>query len=181
MSGLPQQQARLDLLADCYRWVFCLYQQEKAHIHHRRVILCSFAWVAFAVGIQDHCKKGKNADGTPCRCETKNTKPHNAYDSTKYAQELDRGNTILKEYGNPQTQVFRFGGYIADIYEDARLINVAVGEPRLGNVNQIHDEILKKLESMVHARRRDTKIGGYPIPYCCKLETLQQMYTAEEL
>ena len=34
---------------------------------------------------------------------------------------------------------------------------------------------------MAHTRRRDTKIGGYPIPYCCKLETLQQMYTAEEL
>ena len=69
----------------------------------------------------------------------------------------------------------------ANIYEDARLINVTVGELRLGNVNQIHDEILKKLESMAHARRRDTKIGRYPIPYCCELETLQQMYTAEEL
>ena len=68
-----------------------------------------------------------------------------------------------------------------NIYEDARLINIAVGEPRLGNVNQIHDEILKKLESMAHARRRDTKISGYPIPYCCELEMLQQMYTAEEL
>ena len=56
-----------------------------------------------------------------------------------------------------------------------------MGEPRLGNINQIHDEILKKLESMVHARRQDTKIGGYPIPYCFELETLQQMYTAEEL
>ena len=29
--------------------------------------------------------------------------------------------------------------------------------------------------------RQDTKIGGYPIPYCCKLETLRQMYTVEEL
>ena len=34
---------------------------------------------------------------------------------------------------------------------------------------------------MAHVRRRDTKIGGYPIPYCCELETLQQMYMAEEL
>ena len=34
---------------------------------------------------------------------------------------------------------------------------------------------------MAHTRRRDTKIGGYPIPYCCELEMLQQMYTAEEL
>ena len=34
---------------------------------------------------------------------------------------------------------------------------------------------------MAHARQRDTKIGGYPIPYCCKLEMLQQMYTVEEL
>ena len=34
---------------------------------------------------------------------------------------------------------------------------------------------------MAHARQRDTKIGGYPIPYCCELEMLQQMYTAEEL
>ena len=56
-----------------------------------------------------------------------------------------------------------------------------MGEPRLWNVNQIHDEILKKLESMVHACQCDTKIGGYPIPYCCELEMLQQMYTAEEL
>ena len=84
-SGLPQQQARLDLLADCYQWAFRLYQQEKAHIHHRWVILCSFAWVAFTVGVRDCCKKGKNADGKPCRCKTKNTKLHNAYDGTKYA------------------------------------------------------------------------------------------------
>ena len=89
----------------------------------------------------------------PCRCKTKNTKLRNAYNSTKYAQELDRGNTILKKYGDPQTQICHFSGYIADIYEDARLINVAVGEVRLGNVNQIHDEILKKLESMVHTHR----------------------------
>ena len=106
----------------------------------------------------------------PCRCKTKNTKPRNAYDGIKYTQELDRGNTILKKYGDPQTQICRFGGYIADIYEDARLINTTVGELRLGNVNKIHDEILKKLESMVHTRWRDTKIGGYPIPYCCELE-----------
>ena len=108
-------------------------------------------------------------------------KPRNAYDGTKYARELDKGNTILKKYGDPQTQICGFSRYIADIYEDARLINVTMGEPRLGNVNQIHDEILKKLESMAHARQRDTKISGYPIPYCCELETLQQMYMAEEL
>ena len=84
-SGLPQQKARLDLLADCYRWGFHLYQQEKAHIHHCQVILCSFAWVAFTVGVHDCCKKGKNPDGMPFRHKTKNTKPRNAYDSTKYA------------------------------------------------------------------------------------------------
>ena len=56
-----------------------------------------------------------------------------------------------------------------------------MGELKLGNINQIHDEILKKLESMVHTHWHDTKIGGYPIPYCCELEMLQQMYTAEEL
>ena len=89
----------------------------------------------------------------PCRCKTKNTKPRNTYDGTKYAGELDRGNTILKKYGDLQTQICRFSGYIADIYEDARLINVTLGELRLGNVYQIHDEILKKLESMAHARR----------------------------
>ena len=180
-SRLSQQQARLDLLANCYQWVFRLYQQDKAHIHHCRVILCSFAWVVFAIGIHDCSKKGKNPDGIPYRHKTKNTRPHNAYDGVKYARELDRGNTILKKYGNPQTQICRFGSYIPNIYEDARLINVTVGEPRLGNINQIHDEILKKLESMVHAPQCDTKIGGYPIPYCCELQTLQQMYTAEEL
>ena len=34
---------------------------------------------------------------------------------------------------------------------------------------------------MPQARWQDTKIGGYPIPYCCELEILQQMYTVEEL
>ena len=34
---------------------------------------------------------------------------------------------------------------------------------------------------MAHTRWYDTKISGYPIPYCCKLEMLQQMYTVEEL
>ena len=34
---------------------------------------------------------------------------------------------------------------------------------------------------MAHTHRRDTKISGYPFPYCCELEMLQQMYTAEEL
>ena len=160
--GLPQQQARSDLLADCYLWAFHLYQQEKAHIHHRRVILCSFAWVAFAVGVHDCCKKRKNADGMPCRRKTKNTKPRNAYDGTKYTRELDRGNTILKKYSDPQAQICRFGGYIADIYEDTRLTNVAVGEPRLGNVNQIHDEIPKKLESMAHTCRQDTQDRRVP-------------------
>ena len=56
-----------------------------------------------------------------------------------------------------------------------------MGARRLGNINQIHDKILKKLESMVYAHRHDTKISGYPIPYCCELETLQQMYMVEEL
>ena len=180
-SGLSQQQARLDLLANCYRWAFCLYQQDKAHIHHPWVILCSFAWVVFTIGVYDCSKKGRILDSMPCRRKTKNTKPHNAYDGTKNARELDRGNTIRKKYGDPQTQICCFGGYIANIYEDARLINVAVGKPRLRNMNQIYNEILKKLESMVHARWCDTKIGGYPIPYCHELETLQQMYMAEEL
>ena len=159
-SRLPKQQARLDLLTDCYWWAFRLYQQEKAHIHHHQVILYSFAWVAFAVGIHDHCKKGKNADGMPCRRKTKNTKPHNTYNGTKYARELDKGNTILKKYGDPQTQICHFGGYIADIYEDARLINITVGEPRLGNVNQIHDKILKKLESMGHDAGETPRLAG---------------------
>ena len=34
---------------------------------------------------------------------------------------------------------------------------------------------------MGHAHQQDTKIGGYPIPYCCELEMLQQTYTVEEL
>ena len=34
---------------------------------------------------------------------------------------------------------------------------------------------------MAHTRWHDTKISRYPIPYCCELETLQQMYMAEEL
>ena len=34
---------------------------------------------------------------------------------------------------------------------------------------------------MAHTHWYDTKIDGYPIPYCCELEALQQMYTAEEL
>ena len=60
-----QPQSRLDLLIDCYLWAFCLYCQERAHIQHHQVILCSFAWARFAVGICDHFRKGRNPDGEP--------------------------------------------------------------------------------------------------------------------
>ena len=34
---------------------------------------------------------------------------------------------------------------------------------------------------MAHARRHDTCIGGYPIPFCCETAMLCKMYTLEEL
>ena len=34
---------------------------------------------------------------------------------------------------------------------------------------------------MAHARQRDARIGGYPIPFCCEPSTLHKMYTLEEL
>ena len=42
-------------------------------------------------------------------------------------------------------------------------------------------ERVKKLECMAHAWQCDTRIGGYPIPFCCEPTTLSKMYTMEEL
>ena len=60
-------------------------------------------------------------------------------------------------------------------------LNLAVGEPKPGNLTQIHDEVMKKLESMVYAQQHDAHIGGYPISFCCEPATLCQIYTMEEL
>ena len=73
------------------------------HIQDHWVILASFAWVGFAVGISDHTRKGWNPDGEPSQCKTKNTKPSNAYDVVKYAKDFEKGNTIMKNYGDPQS------------------------------------------------------------------------------
>ena len=180
-SRLSQLQARLDLLTDCYLWAFCLYLQERAHIQHRRVILASFAWVRFAVGVSDQTRKGQNPDGEPSRCKTKNMKPHNTYDVVKYAKDFEKGNTIMKNYGNPQNKMCRIGGFLSEVYDDARLLNLAVGEPKPGNLTQIYNKVMKKLECMAHVRQCDAHIGGYPIPFCCEPDTLCKMYTLEEL
>ena len=73
-SKLSQQQAHLDLLIIYYLWALRLYWQERAHIQHHRVILVSFAWCSFAVGVSDRTKKGCTLDGELSWYKTKNTK-----------------------------------------------------------------------------------------------------------
>ena len=180
-SRLSQLQARLDLFINCYLWAFHLYCQERVHIQHCQVILCSFAWAGFAVGISDHSRKGQNPDREPSQHRTKKIKLHNAYDVVKYAKEFEKGNTIMKNYGDPQSQMCCIGGFLSEVYDNARLVNLAMGKPKPGNLAQIHDEVMKKLECMAHACRHDARIGGYPIPFCCEPATLRKMYTMEEL
>ena len=151
------------------------------HIQHRWVILASFAWAGFAVGIADHSRKGQNPDGEPSQCKTKNMKLHNAYDVVKYAKDFEKGNTIMKNYGDPQSQMCHIGSFLLEVYDDARLLNLTVGEPKPGNLTQIHDEVMKKLESMAYTQWHDARIGGYPIPFFCEPSTLHKMYTYEEL
>ena len=87
----------------------------------------------------------------------------------------------MKMYGDPQAEMYHIGGFLSEVYNKARLVNLTVGEPKQGNIMQIHNEIMKKLECMAHARWHDACISGYPIPFCCESSTLCQMYTIEEL
>ena len=179
-SRLSQLQARLDLIINCYLWAFCLYCQERAHIQHRWIIHASFAWYGFVIDVSNQIRKVWNPDGEPSWHRTKNTKPWNAYDVVKYAKDFESGNTIMKAYGDPQTEMCCIGGFLSEVYDNARLVNLTVGKPKPGNIMQIHDKIMKKLENMAHAWRHDACIGGYPIPFCCKSTTLSKMYTTEE-
>ena len=61
----------------------------------------------------------------------KNTKPRNAYDVVKYAKDFEKGNTIMKNYRDPQTEMCHIGGFLLEVYDDARLLNLAIGEPKL--------------------------------------------------
>ena len=87
----------------------------------------------------------------------------------------------MKNYGDPQSQMCHIGGFLLEVYEDARLVNLAIGKPKPGNLTQIHDEVLKKLECMAYACWCDAHISGYLIPFCCKTATLQKIYTLQEL
>ena len=108
-------------------------------------------------------------------------KLHNAYNIIKYAKEFEKGNTIMKNYGDPQSQMCRIGGFLSEVNNNARLVNLTVGKPKPGNLTQIHDEVMKKLECMAYTRQHDAHIGGYPKPFCCESVTLWKMYTMEEL
>ena len=68
----------------------------------------------------------------------------------KYPKDFEKGNTIMKAYGNPQTKMCSIGVFPSEVYNNARLQNLAIGEPKLGNLSQIHDKIMKKLECMAH-------------------------------
>ena len=180
-SKPSQPQARLDLIIDCYLWAFCLYQQDRAHIQHCWIILASFSWCGFAIGISNRTWKERNPDGEPSQHRTKNTKPQNAYDIVKYIKDFESGCTIMKMYGDPQAEMYRIGAFLMEVFHNAQLVNLAVSQPKQGNITQIHDKIMKKLHNMAHAQRRNTHIGCYPIPFCCETTTLSQMYTTEEL
>ena len=87
----------------------------------------------------------------------------------------------MQKYGDPLSVMCHIGGFLTDVYEDARLQNLTVGEPKPSNLQGIHEEVLKKLDNMAHARQHDAHIGGYPIPFCVDLNMLRQIYTLEEL
>ena len=87
----------------------------------------------------------------------------------------------MQKYGDPLSVMCRIGEFLTDIYEDARLQNLTVEEPKPGNLQGIHKEVLKKLDNMAHAQQCDAHIGRYPILFCCDLDTLQHIYTLEEL
>ena len=57
----------------------------------------------------------------------------------------------MKNYGDPQSQMCCIDSFLSEVYDDARLLNLAIGEPKPGNLTQIHDEVMKKLECMAHA------------------------------
>ena len=179
--NLSQPQAHRDLLTDCYLWALHFYRQERVHIQHRIIIVVSFAWCGFGVGTSDWTKKGKTSDREPSGHRTKNTKPRNMYDIEKYSKDFEKGKAIMKTYGDPQAEMCPIGSFLTDVYEDTRLQNLTVGEPKPGNLQQIHDKILRKLECMAHARWCDARIGSYPIPFCCEIAILCKMYTLEEL
>ena len=69
-------------------------------------------------------------DGELSKCHTKNTKPGNAYDVEQYSKNFDKGNTIMQTYGDPLSVMCHTRGFLTDIYEDTRLQNLAVGEPK---------------------------------------------------
>ena len=87
----------------------------------------------------------------------------------------------MKNYGDPQSQMFHIGSFLSEVYNDTRLVNLAMGEPKPGNLTQIHDEVMKKLECMAYAHQHNARISGYPIPFCSESATLWKMYTMEEL
>ena len=105
----------------------------------------------------------------------------NAYNAIKYARDFEKGDTIMKNYGDPQSQMCHIGGFLSEIYDNVRLVNLTIGKPKPGNLGQIHDKVMKKLECMAYAQRHDTCIGGYPISFCCETATLCKMYTTEQL
>ena len=87
----------------------------------------------------------------------------------------------MKNYGDPQSQMCCIGSFLSEVYDDARLVNLAMGKPKPGNLTKIHDEVMKKLECMAYTHWHDAHIGGYPIPFCCESMSLRKMYTMEEL
>ena len=74
----------------------------------------------------------------------------------------------------------RIGSFLSEVYDDARLVNLAMGKPKPGNLTQIHDKVMKK-KCMAYDHQHDAHISGYPIPFCCEPATLQRMYIIKEL
>ena len=76
----------------------------------------------------------------------------------------------MKNYGDPQSQMCCISGFLSEVYHDTRLMNLTIGKPKPGNLAQIHDKVIKKLECMAHANSAMPASVGTPYPSVVRLQ-----------
>ena len=89
-----------------------------------------YPWPGVVLPLASMTGQGRDTpNGELSKCHTKNTKPRNAYDVEQYSKDFENSNTIMQKYSDPLSVMCHIRGFLTDIYEDARLQNLTVGNP----------------------------------------------------
>ena len=161
------QEARKELLIHAYVWTLRHFATEGTHDRHRYLIVMSFGWCAFAIGVSSRTPNpGRGRGRQSSHRGRRGRRPHKDYNRQKLRDNFYEGQTLDEHYVDPFAHGGTLYSYLEAIFEAVKKQTITVGEPRYREYGQVLTEIMGTFRSVRRIQAHDIQPEGCPIPVC---------------